>query len=379
MYVFDGGCFYYVYLFIGICGVGKMMLLWIFVKVFNCEIGVMLQLCGVCCVCCEIDEGCFVDYVEMDVVSNCGVDEMVVLFECVVYVFVDVCFKVYMIDEVYMLMNYVFNVMLKMLEELLLYVKFIFVMIDLQKIFVIVLLCCLQFNLKQMLVGYIVLYFEWIFGEEWIMFELQVLCLFVWVVQGSMCDVLLLIDQVIVYLVNEVIELVVLGMFGVFDQIYMVYLFDVFVVGNGLEIFVIVDEMLLCSLLFLIVLQDFVSLLYWIVWVQFVLGLVFDEWLEVVDLCWFVEMLSFEQVQLFYQIVMVGCVEFGLVLDEYVGFMMMLLWMFVFELVVGVGSVLGGQLFVLLCVVLVLCVVVVLIVVVVKLVLVMFVGGVVCL
>ena len=81
------------------------------------ETGVTSQPCGVCRACREIDEGRFVDYVEMDAASNRGVDEMAALLERAVYAPVDARFKVYMIDEVHMLTNHAFNAMLKTLEE----------------------------------------------------------------------------------------------------------------------------------------------------------------------------------------------------------------------------------------------------------------------
>jgi DNA polymerase-3 subunit gamma/tau len=124
--------------------------------------------------CREIDEGRFVDYVEMDAASNRGVDEMAALLERAVYAPVDARFKVYMIDEVHMLTNHAFNAMLKTLEEPP-HVKFILATTDPQKIPVTVLSRCLQFNLKQMPAGHIVSHLERILGEEQISFEQQAL------------------------------------------------------------------------------------------------------------------------------------------------------------------------------------------------------------
>lgn len=87
-------------------------------------------------------EGCYVDVIEMDVVLNMGVVNICEIIDSVYYCVVLVCYKVYIIDEVYMLFIGVFNVLLKMLEELFVYVKFIFVIIEICKVFVIVLLCC---------------------------------------------------------------------------------------------------------------------------------------------------------------------------------------------------------------------------------------------
>ncbi|RQZ65413.1 DNA polymerase III subunit gamma/tau [Burkholderia sp. Bp9004] len=339
----DGGRLHHAYLFTGTRGVGKTTLSRIFAKALNCETGVTSQPCGVCRACREIDEGRFVDYVEMDAASNRGVDEMAALLERAVYAPVDARFKVYMIDEVHMLTNHAFNAMLKTLEEPPPHVKFILATTDPQKIPVTVLSRCLQFNLKQMPAGHIVSHLERILGEERISFEQQALRLLARAAQGSMRDALSLTDQAIAYSANEVTESAVSGMLGALDQTYMVRLLDALAAGNGPEILAIADEMSLRSLSFSTALQDLASLLHRIAWAQFAPGSVLDEWPEAADLRRFAETLSPEQVQLFYQIATVGRAELGLAPDEYAGFTMTLLRMLAFEPAVGAGSAPGGQ------------------------------------
>jgi len=339
----DGGRLHHAYLFTGTRGVGKTTLSRIFAKALNCETGVTSQPCGVCRACREIDEGRFVDYVEMDAASNRGVDEMAALLERAVYAPVDARFKVYMIDEVHMLTNHAFNAMLKTLEEPPPHVKFILATTDPQKIPVTVLSRCLQFNLKQMPAGHIVSHLERILGEEQISFELQALRLLARAAQGSMRDALSLTDQAIAYSANEVTEAAVSGMLGALDQTYMVRLLDALAAGNGPEILAIADEMSLRSLSFSTALQDLSSLLHRIAWAQFAPGSVLDEWPEAADLRRFADALSPEQVQLFYQIATVGRAELGLAPDEYAGFTMTLLRMLAFEPAVGAGSAPGGQ------------------------------------
>ncbi|MBR7956270.1 DNA polymerase III subunit gamma/tau, partial [Burkholderia cenocepacia] len=339
----DGGRLHHAYLFTGTRGVGKTTLSRIFAKALNCETGVTSQPCGVCRACREIDEGRFVDYVEMDAASNRGVDEMAALLERAVYAPVDARFKVYMIDEVHMLTNHAFNAMLKTLEEPPPHVKFILATTDPQKIPVTVLSRCLQFNLKQMPAGHIVSHLERILGEEQITFEPQALRLLARAAQGSMRDALSLTDQAIAYSANEVTESAVSGMLGALDQTYMVRLLDALAAANGPEILAIADEMSLRSLSFSTALQDLASLLHRIAWAQFTPGSVLDEWPEAADLRRFAETLSPEQVQLFYQIATVGRAELGLAPDEYAGFTMTLLRMLAFEPAVGAGSAPGGQ------------------------------------
>jgi DNA polymerase-3 subunit gamma/tau len=336
----DGGRLHHAYLFTGTRGVGKTTLSRIFAKALNCETGVTSTPCGVCRACREIDEGRFVDYVEMDAASNRGVDEMATLLERAVYAPVDARFKVYMIDEVHMLTNHAFNAMLKTLEEPPPHVKFILATTDPQKIPVTVLSRCLQFNLKQMPAGHIVSHLENILGEEKIPFEAQALRLLSRAADGSMRDALSLTDQAIAYSANQVTEEAVRGMLGALDQSYLIRLLDALAAGEGEGVLAIADEMALRSLSFSVALQDLASLLHRIAWAQFAPSSVLDEWPEAGDIRRFAEMLSAEQVQLFYQIATIGRGELGLAPDEYAGFTMTLLRMLAFEPAGGPGG--GG-------------------------------------
>lgn len=327
----DGGRLHHAYLFTGTRGVGKTTLSRIFAKALNCETGVTSTPCGVCRACREIDEGRFVDYVEMDAASNRGVDEMAALLERAVYAPVDARFKVYMIDEVHMLTNHAFNAMLKTLEEPPPHVKFILATTDPQKIPVTVLSRCLQFNLKQMPAGHIVSHLEHILGEEKVPYEAQALRLLARAADGSMRDALSLTDQAIAYSANQVNEEAVRGMLGALDQSYLIRLLDALAEGDGAAVLSVADEMALRSLSFSTALQDLASLLHRIAWAQFAPSSVLDEWPEAGDLRRFAETLSAEQVQLFYQIATIGRSELGLAPDEYAGFTMTLLRMLAFE------------------------------------------------
>ncbi|MBN3758868.1 DNA polymerase III subunit gamma/tau, partial [Paraburkholderia sp. Tr-20389] len=327
----DGGRLHHAYLFTGTRGVGKTTLSRIFAKALNCETGVTSTPCGVCRACREIDEGRFVDYVEMDAASNRGVDEMAALLERAVYAPVDARFKVYMIDEVHMLTNHAFNAMLKTLEEPPPHVKFILATTDPQKIPVTVLSRCLQFNLKQMPAGHIVSHLERILGEESIPHEAQALRLLARAADGSMRDALSLTDQAIAYSANQVTEEAVRGMLGALDQSYLIRLLDALVAGDGTAVLSVADEMALRSLSFSTALQDLASLLHKIAWAQFSPSSVLEEWPEADDLRRFADALSPEQVQLFYQIATIGRSELGLAPDEYAGFTMTLLRMLAFE------------------------------------------------
>src|SRR5471032_2819936 len=338
----DGGRLHHAYLFTGTRGVGKTTLSRIFAKALNCENGVTSTPCGVCRACREIDEGRFVDYVEMDAASNRGVDEMAALLERAVYAPVDARFKVYMIDEVHMLKNHAFNAMLKTLEEPPAHVKFILATTDPQKIPVTVLSRCLQFNLKQMPAGHIVSHLEHILGEENVPYDLQALRLLARAADGSMRDALSLTDQAIAYSANQVNEEAVRGMLGALDQSYLIRLLDALADGDGAAVLAVADEMALRSLSFSTALQDLASLLHRIAWAQFAPSSVLDEWPEATDIRRFADLLSAEHVQLFYQIATIGRGEMGLAPDEYAGFTMTLLRMLAFEPAGGPGGGGGG-------------------------------------
>jgi DNA polymerase-3 subunit gamma/tau len=339
----DGGRLHHAYLFTGTRGVGKTTLSRIFAKALNCETGVTSTPCGVCRACREIDEGRFVDYVEMDAASNRGVDEMAALLERAVYAPVDARFKVNMIDEVHMLTNHAFNAMLKTLEEPPSHVKFILATTDPQKIPVTVLSRCLQFNLKQMPAGHIVSHLEHILGEEKVPYDAQALRLLARAADGSMRDALSLTDQAIAYSANQVNEEAVRGMLGALDQSYLIRLLDALADGDGAAVLAVADEMALRSLSFSTALQDLASLLHRIAWAQFAPSSVLDEWPEAGDLRRFADALSAEQVQLFYQIATIGRNELGLAPDEYAGFTMTLLRMLAFEPApTGGGGAAGG-------------------------------------
>ncbi|WP_138910066.1 AAA family ATPase, partial [Streptomyces chryseus] len=122
----------------------------IIAKGLNCETGVTAQPCGVCSACKEINDGRFVDLLEIDAASNTGVDDVRQLIDNAQYAPARGRYKVYLIDEVHMLSKSAFNALLKTLEEPPPHVKFILATTDPQKLPITVLSRCLQFNLKRL-------------------------------------------------------------------------------------------------------------------------------------------------------------------------------------------------------------------------------------
>ncbi len=330
------GRLHHAYLFTGTRGVGKTTLSRILAKSLNCvgpdgNGSITAEPCGQCEPCRAIDAGRFVDYVEMDAASNRGVDEMAQLLEQAVYAPSNARFKVYMIDEVHMLTNHAFNAMLKTLEEPPEHVKFILATTDPQKIPVTVLSRCLQFNLKQMPPGHIVGHLENILGQEGVTFEQPALRLLAQGAHGSMRDALSLTDQAIAYAAGAVTLDAVQGMLGALDQSYLVRLLDALANQDGADLMAVADEMASRSLSYNGALQDLGTLLHRIALAQTVPAALPDDLPELADIQRLATQFDSQEVQLYYQIAVIGRNEIGLAPDEYAGFTMTLLRMLAFR------------------------------------------------
>ena len=313
---------HHAWLFTGTRGVGKTTLSRILAKALNCEQGVSAQPCGVCRACTEIDQGRFVDYVELDAASNRGVDEMTQLLEQAVYAPSAARYKVYMIDEVHMLTGHAFNAMLKTLEEPPAHVKFILATTDPQKIPVTVLSRCLQFNLKQMTVPAIESHLAEILQLEQIPSEAPALRLLAQAAQGSMRDALSLTDQAIAYSAGSVNAEAVQGMLGTIDQSHLIHLLEALIQGDGTRLIALADDMLLRGLAFGGALADLAVLLSRIAIQQRVPGALPADEPQLEQIQHLAQQLSPDHVQLFYSVVVHSRDELRLAPDEYAGFVM---------------------------------------------------------
>ena len=183
----------------GTRGVGKTTLARIIAKGLNCETGVSANPCGVCSACKEVDEGRFVDMLEIDAASNTGVDNVRDLIDNAQYSPARGRYKVYLIDEVHMLSKGAFNALLKTLEEPPPHVKFILATTDPQKLPVTVLSRCLQFNLKRLTVVTIRDQLSLVLQNESLAFEPGAVTELARAADGSMRDGLSLLDQAIAF------------------------------------------------------------------------------------------------------------------------------------------------------------------------------------
>ncbi len=193
----DNDRLHHAYLFTGTRGVGKTTLARIFAKSLNCEKGVSSTPCGECSACREVDEGRFVDLLEVDAASRTKVDQTRELLDNVPYAPVRGRYKVYLIDEVHMFSDSSFNALLKTLEEPPPHVKFLLATTDPQKVPMTVLSRCLQFNLKRLPLEQIQGYLQLLLQREEIEYEQPALANLARGADGSMRDALSLMDQAI--------------------------------------------------------------------------------------------------------------------------------------------------------------------------------------
>ncbi len=214
----DHGRLHHAFLFTGTRGVGKTTIARILAKSLNCETGVTSQPCGKCSACTEVDEGRFIDLIEVDAASRTKVDDTRELLDNVQYSPTRGRYKVYLIDEVHMLSGHSFNALLKTLEEPPPHVKFLLATTDPQKLPVTVLSRCLQFNLKRLPLEQIAAQIQKILDAEGIAHDAGSIKLLARAADGSMRDGLSLLDQAIAYGGGKVTEPEVRTMLGTIDQ-----------------------------------------------------------------------------------------------------------------------------------------------------------------
>ncbi len=330
----DTGRIHHAYLFTGTRGVGKTTLARILAKALNCvgadgNGGVTSTPCGACKSCTDIDAGRFVDLLEVDAATNTKVDEMRELLETAQYAPVSGRYKVYIIDEVHMLSKSAFNAMLKTLEEPPGHVEFILATTDPQKLPITVLSRCLQFNLKNLPPAMIASHLARILGAEKIPFELPALDLLGRAAEGSVRDSLSLLDQAIAYGAGEVHAANVATMLGALDQSYLYSIIECLATGNAKQLVAEIEQLAMRSISFDITLKDLAGLLSRIALLQNLGSEALDS-PDAAELAALAAKLRPEQVQLFYQIALLGRRDLALAPDEQCGFTMTMLRMLAF-------------------------------------------------
>ena len=229
----DSDRLHHAYLFTGTRGVGKTTLARVLAKALNCEQGVSSQPCGTCSACVEIDEGRFVDLIEVDAASRTKVDETRELLDNVQYAPTRARYKVYLIDEVHMFSNHSFNALLKTLEEPPPHVKFLLATTDPKRLPVTILSRCLQFNLTRLATSQLAAHLSIILDAEGIEYDDDALPLIAQNAGGSVRDALSLLDQAIAHGGGTVQSSEVVIMLGTVDRDRIRKLLDAVIAGDG--------------------------------------------------------------------------------------------------------------------------------------------------
>jgi DNA polymerase-3 subunit gamma/tau len=327
----DNDRLHHAYLFTGTRGIGKTTLARIFAKSLNCEHGVGSTPCGVCGACREIDEGRFVDLLEVDAASRTKVDQTRELLENVPYAPVRGRYKVYLIDEVHMFSDSSFNALLKTLEEPPPHVKFLLATTDPQKLPVTVLSRCLQFNLKRLTPEQIQRQLEHILTEESIGSEPGALVQLARAADGSMRDALSLLDQAIAYGNGRVREDEVRALLGnaAHDRVYD--LLAHLAAGDGAALLQQVAAAAELAPDFAGLLRELLAVLHRIALEQIVPGAAHEGVADRGRIRDLAGRLAPEDAQLYYQIGLMGQRDLPLAPDPRSGFEMVLLRMLAFR------------------------------------------------
>jgi DNA polymerase III subunit gamma/tau len=326
------GRVHHAFLFTGTRGVGKTTIARILAKSLNCETGMTPTPCGQCSACREIDEGRFVDLIEVDAASKTKVDDTRELLDNVQYSPARGRYKVYLIDEVHMLSTASFNALLKTLEEPPPHVKFLLATTDPQKVPVTVLSRCLQFNLKRFPPGLIFKRLTDIAAAEGIEAEAEALRLVARCANGSMRDALSLLDQVIAFGGDRVSASDTRIMLGTLDRSEVFAILDALAARDAKAVLQRVDSLDERAPDYREVLAELAALLQKLALLQAVNDLQLDEAEDIETYRRLAAAFTAEDTQLFYQIAIVGRRDLDLAPDARAGFEMVLLRMLAFDL-----------------------------------------------
>ncbi|CAH9019694.1 DNA polymerase III subunit gamma/tau [Candidatus Nitrosacidococcus sp. I8] len=326
----DTGRVHHAFLFTGIRGVGKTTLARILAKSLNCEEGISSSPCGKCKNCLEINEGNYIDLIEVDAASRTGVDDTRDLLENAHYAPSHGRYKVYLIDEVHMFSLSSFNALLKTLEEPPPHVKFLLATTDPKKIPVTVLSRCLQFNLRRINPKIVAGYLSKILDEEHILFDPEALFAIAQASEGSMRDALSFLDQAINYSNGQITVSTAQIVLGSIDQKNLLILLNYLSQKNSQGLIKQIRELCSYSVDIYRIIRDLLHLLQQIALYQIDPNLI-DKIVENEDFIALASRFTPEEIQLYYQIGLIGNRDLIYAPDPYMTFEMLLLRMLCFH------------------------------------------------
>ncbi len=304
----------------------KTTLARILAKCLNCEQGVAATPCGECNTCVAIDEGRFVDLIEVDAASRTKVDDTRELLDNVQYAPTYGRYKVYLVDEVHMLSRHSFNALLKTLEEPPPHVKFLLATTDPQRVPVTVLSRCLQFNLKRLDAESIAGQLTRILESEGVEAEAEGIQRIARAADGSLRDGLSLLDQAIAFGGGRLSDEDVRAMLGSIERRHVVAILEALAADDGEALMKVVADITESGYDHAGVLEEVMVFLHRVAVAQAVPDLA-GESSDEAEVMQFAKDMAPEDVQLFYQIGLTGRRDLPLAPDPRTGLEMTLLRM----------------------------------------------------
>jgi DNA polymerase-3 subunit gamma/tau len=322
---------HHAFLLTGTRGVGKTTIARILAKCLNCEKGVSSTPCGECGSCVDVDEGRFVDMLEIDAASKTKVDDTRELLETVQYTPSRGRYKVYIIDEVHMLSGHSFNALLKTLEEPPPHVKFVLATTDPQKLPITILSRCLRFSLTRLLPDQISTQLAKILQTESVAADDSAILRIARAADGSMRDGLSLLDQAIAFGGGSLKDADVARMLGSIDHVHIADLVDALTRSDAGALMKIVDELVMQSRNLESALDELAEAMHRIALIHAAPDFRDPERADWQSLVERAELISPEDAQLYYQIAITGRRDLGMAPDPRTGLEMTLLRMLAFR------------------------------------------------
>lgn len=313
---------HHAYLFTGTRGIGKTTVARILAKCLNCDQGISATPCGTCSTCTAIDQGKYVDLIEVDAASRTKVEDTRELLDNVQYLPSQGRYKVYLIDEVHMLSGHSFNALLKTLEEPPAHVKFLLATTDPQRLPITILSRCLQFHLKRLSPERIATHLANVLQKELITYDQPALLQLGKAADGSMRDALSLLDQAISFGGGHVAEQDVNTMLGTIEQTYIWNLLEALTDNNADALMAVCAALAEDSADFALALEELLSCFHQMAVAQAVPNTATEP-----NILRFAQLIPGEELQLYYQIGLIGRRDLSLAPTPRIGFEMVLLRM----------------------------------------------------
>ena len=322
---------HHAFLFSGTRGVGKTTLARVLAKALNCEQGPAAEPCGACSNCQSVDEGRFIDLIEIDAASRTRVDDTREILDNVQYAATLGRYKIYLIDEVHMLSGHSFNALLKTLEEPPPHVKFLLATTDPQKLPATILSRCLQFNLRALSVNEIVAQLQKIIEAEGLASDEEGLKILARAAAGSMRDALSLMDQSIAFGSGAVMGQDVREMLGMIEADHVDRILRALAAHDGKTMMAVVQQMSERAVDYVSALDELLIELHHASLFQTIPDAVVAKQADSELVRFLAEAMSPEDIQLYYQIGLIGKRDLPLAPDAASGFEMSLLRMLSFR------------------------------------------------